>query len=227
LSNIETGATEPIVSLVLDQLGQPLTGKTNIKARVWRVSDGKFLDWSDMTFKVAGSVSQLLQAMAEVSATAAPGEYRTALDTSLIANPIADDTYMVTVVQDGVNGAANMPQVGEARVGQWVDKIGNVYSVLCSFSFNPTADRLEGVVWVESGNFVLNSPALGACEVRWFNRDGSLLFSMTDAAPDTQGFYKVEKQGPGLAKNQLYYAVASVVITGVGTVTGGKGNFTF
>lgn len=227
MSNIETGAVEPIASLVLDQLGQPVLGKTNIKARIWRVSDGKFLDWADMTFKVSGSVVQPLQAMSEVSATAAPGEYRTALDTSAITNPIADDTYMVTIVQDGANGAANVPQVGEVRVGQWVDKIGNAYSVLCSFSYNPTADRLDGLVWVESGNFVFNTPALGACEVRWYSKDGSLLFTITDAAPDAQGFYKVEKQGPGLAKNNIYYAVASVVIAGVGTVTGGKGNFTF
>lgn len=125
-----------------------------------------------------------------------------------------------------VNPGAIPPNTG-TYIKQILDGIGGSYQVLCTFSYNPDADRLEGIVWVESGNLVFNNAALDSCIVRWYDKDGVEQFSMSDATPDAQGFFKVEKQGPGLSKNQVYYATAEVVITGVGSVSGGKGNFTF
>lgn len=126
-----------------------------------------------------------------------------------------------------VNPGAVQPGAG-TYIKQILDALGGAtYQVLCTFSYNPTADRLEGIVWIESGSLVFNDASLGACTVRWYDKDGVEQFSMADASPDAQGFYKVEKQGPGLAKNQVYYATAEVAITGYGTVSGGKGNFTF
>lgn len=224
MSNIETGAVEPIVALVLDQLGQPLVGRTNIKARIWRFSDGEYLDWSDMTFRPAGAVATMLKQLLEVSPSASPGEYRYNLDTGSIANPTADDIYEVTVVQDGVNGAANLPQVGEIRVGQWADKISKrPYTVLQSYSYNPETGLLTGLAWVEHADLVLPTPT--SASISWYNADGNLLFTVTDAAPDAQGFFKVSRTIT-LSSNLSYYAVAQIVVPGVGTVSGGKGIFT-
>lgn len=114
-------------------------------------------------------------------------------------------------------------------IKQIIDLLGEKpsYVVLQTYSYNQTSDRLDGIVWVESGDIVFNSASLGACTVNWYDRGGVLQWSEVDAAPDTQGFYKIEKATPGLALDSLYYAVAEVEITGVGTISGGKGNFTF
>lgn len=136
---IQSGKKEPIVVLVLDQNGQELTGKTNIKIKIRRLSDGYFFDWSDNTFKAAAAVVALLQMLQEVSSLYSPGEYQlnkpghvNGFDTQTIVNPNSDDTYYVTGVEDGGSDASNMPMIGELKVGDYVDDI--------------TEDRLP-VVW--------------------------------------------------------------------------------
>lgn len=127
---IQTGQTEPIVALIIDVNGDELTGKTDIKIRIRRVSDGFYFDWSDDTFKAGGSVSQLLEVLSEVSATLSPGEYHLdtashvdGFDTSQIVNAADDDVYFVTAIQDGGTDAANVPMIGEIKVGSFVDDI--------------------------------------------------------------------------------------------------------
>lgn len=117
---IRTGDSEPITFLALDTSSLPLSGKTDIKARIWRASDSLFLDWSDMTFKAFGSVTQLLQVLSEIGST---GEYLYLLDTSVITNPTTDDAYQVTLLQDTGTDVANLPAVGELKIGQWVDEL--------------------------------------------------------------------------------------------------------
>lgn len=236
---VQSGATEPVEVLAVDSSRAGLVGLTNLKIRVRRLSDGKFLDWDDNVWKSTGIV-QLLETLTKVDDTNAPGRYQLAtashpngLDFSILSMPAAD-AVVVTALQDGSpQNAINFPQEGEIKVGDYVDHIDRAISsiathvVLCTFGFNSTSGALEGLVWVESGNLILNSGALGACTVRWRDKDGVLLFTMVDTAPDAQGFYKVEKAAPGLVSGRVYYATAEVVITGFGTVSGGKGNFTF
>lgn len=126
--NISTGDTETLnTEPVIDRYtGDLLTGLTNVKMKVRRISDDLMLDWSDYTFKVAGSVAQKLQTMTEVDATNFPGEYMADFDTGSITNATANDIYEVTVVEDGTEDAANLPQTGEIRVGHWVDQIGTI-----------------------------------------------------------------------------------------------------
>lgn len=127
---IQTGDKEPIVVMVFDLLGNPLPGKTNIKLKVYRRSDAKYYDWSDDTFKDAGAVVQLLVSLVEVSATYSPGEYNLdkaghvrGFNTATISNPVVDDVYFFTVVQDSGTDAENLPQVGQLRVGGALDDI--------------------------------------------------------------------------------------------------------
>lgn len=130
---IPTGSNEPVVVLVVDANGDPLTGKSDIKIQIRRRSNGEYFDWSDSTFKAYALVTSPLLTLVEVSAVASPGEYELdspglghdkGFDTSNIVNPLADDHYFVTAIQDGGSAdAANMPQIGEIRVGGIADSI--------------------------------------------------------------------------------------------------------
>lgn len=125
---IKTGAKEPIVVLIVDQNGDELTGLVDIKIKIRRGSDGFYLDWSDNNFKAFPT--QLLEALAEVSSVLSPGEYylNTAthvegFDTSTFVQLVDEEQYFVTAVQDGGSSAANVPQMGEIKVGGFVDDI--------------------------------------------------------------------------------------------------------
>lgn len=127
ITGIQHGNIEPIIVFAIGADGDPLPGKTDIKVKIRRQSDGKYFDWSDNTFKVGASVSQMLQALEEVQATYSPGEYRlntvvhvNGFNTSLVTNPISDDTYFVVADQDGGSDAVNLPQTGEIKVGTFV-----------------------------------------------------------------------------------------------------------
>lgn len=129
-ARIQTGQKEPIAVLVVDASGDELVGKTDIKIKIRRLSDGFYFDWSDNEFKVGGSVAQLLQALIEVSSMYSPGEYQLdtvdhvdGFDTSKIVNANDNDVYYVTAVQDGGSDAANAPFIGEILVGSYVDNI--------------------------------------------------------------------------------------------------------
>jgi len=221
---VPTGTVEPIVATALNQFRAFLVGKTSIKVKIWRLSNKDYLDWSDMTFRPGFLVSELYKTMTEVSQVFSPGEYIATFDTSAITNPIANDTYEVIVLQIGENDAANFPQVGELRVGQYLDELlAKPYVVLQSFSYNQVTGALTGIIWVEHGNLVyLTSTNL---TLSWFDKDGNLMFTETDAAPDAQGMFKISKL-VALLQDTSYYAVARVNVSGVGVVSGAKGIFT-
>jgi hypothetical protein len=280
-SRIQTGATEPIEVLVVDAFGDPLTGLTNIKVKIRRLSDGYFFDWSDNNFK--SNPTTLLQALTEIHAANFPGEYRLdtvdhvkGFDTSEIVNKAADDTYRVTVLQDPKVAAVPHLWIGEIKEGDWVDFFDQAISdnatpaevkaelvamgldhlvsvnpgivppaagtyirqildkltaaqthfLEMSFSYDPIADSFTGNAWLESGNMVV--VASGAIVLDIYDQDRTLMFSMSDAAPDAGGVFKVTKAAPtGLVKNRSYYAEATVTLpAAAGTVKGIKGMFT-
>jgi len=103
-SEIEVGATEPII------ISTGKTGQT-VTIRICRHSDGFYLDWSDDTFKVVGSVVTLNQALTEKDATNAPGVYTLAsvshpsgLDTSILGlDASVDDLLIVIPTATGPN----------------------------------------------------------------------------------------------------------------------------
>lgn len=224
MSDIETGSVEPIVALVLDQFGVPIIMSHTIKARVWRVSDGEHLDWSDMMFRPAVDVITPYKALDEVDRDASPGEYRLDLDTGAILNPTPNDIYEVTVIQDSEDTPANLPQVGEIRVGKWVDKVGqSTYQVNQSYSYDPATQALTGLIWAERAGLIVGAPT--SATISWYDADGTHLFTSADPGPDAQGFFKIAKT-IALDYNRSYYSIAQITIPGAGVVSGGKGIFT-
>jgi hypothetical protein len=122
-SVITQGEKEPVAVLVVDEYGNTLTGKTDIKIFVRRTSDNFYYDWTDDTFKVGASVAQLHQPLIEVSAAFSPGQYILStvghvdgFDTATIVNPNSDDRYVITAIQDGGADANNVPLINELRV---------------------------------------------------------------------------------------------------------------
>lgn len=127
ISATQERRTEPIMVMVLDYLHRPLTAKADLRIRIERISDRNYLDWSDNTFKPGASVVSMFQVLEEVSATYSPGWYRLntlahahGFNIGLITNPIERDTYIVTAVQQPGTDAANLPQIGEIKVGNFV-----------------------------------------------------------------------------------------------------------
>jgi len=127
-ARIKTGEKEPIIVMVVDSVDQPMTGLTNVKIKVRRTSDNFYLDWSDNEFKA--SPTQLLQELDEVSSALSPGEYYLntpthvdGFDTSTLGPTQPIESYVVTAVMDGGGDAANMPQIGEIKMGGFVDDV--------------------------------------------------------------------------------------------------------
>lgn len=116
--SIPTGTSPTLeVAPLLDATSTLKTGVA-VKAKVRRQSDGFVFDWSDSTFKVVGSVIQLLSAdFTEVDAVNFPGEYSLLFDLASYAGLLAQDVYEVTVIESGTTDVVNLPQTGEVRVG--------------------------------------------------------------------------------------------------------------
>ncbi|MEE9395199.1 MAG: hypothetical protein V3W41_22130 [Planctomycetota bacterium] len=122
-TRIVQGDTEPIIAMVVDGVGGPVSGAT-ITTRVQRLSDNFFFDWADDTFKVFGSVGSPDQALTEFTNQAAIYRLDTAthdegLDTGAITNVTADDIYIATFDVTAPVGAVG-PGPIEIKVDQWV-----------------------------------------------------------------------------------------------------------
>lgn len=139
---IGTGDLEELqVGPLIDRYtGDFVTGLTNVKAKIRRLSDDKAFDWSDSTFKDSGSVTTLAKVMTEVDSTNFPGEYQTDFNTGAITNPNTDDIYEVTVIEDGTSTVVNLPQAGEIRVGDWVDDIDSIQTAVNALNNISIAD---------------------------------------------------------------------------------------
>jgi hypothetical protein len=127
---IQADDIEPIVVLALDDLRDPVTGKTDVKLKIYRKYDDYFLDWDDNQFKPAVSVTTLTLQMEEVNAVYAPGEYRLnygahikGFNPASITNAQSEDVYFFIAIQDGGTDVANLPQVGQIRVGGYIDAL--------------------------------------------------------------------------------------------------------
>ena len=129
-AQIASGEKEPIVATIVDSTGEPLPSLTDIKIQVRRNSDGYYLDWSDNLFKT--SPTTMYQALTEISATNNKGQYKlntathvNGFDTATLTSPLPNEIYYFTLIQDGGITAANVPQMGELRVGGDLDIIIN------------------------------------------------------------------------------------------------------
>ena len=127
IQQVQTGATKLIqiyVSAVAG--GAALTGATDLFVRVRRQSDGKILDWADMTFKAAAWTDKE-HLLAELDAANLPGVYAYALNTTSIVTLVANDIYQFYYFQTpGVS--AIMPVPNAIEMGKWLDNIDGAIS---------------------------------------------------------------------------------------------------
>jgi hypothetical protein len=100
-----------------------VTGKTDLYVRIYRDSDGFYLDWDDDTFQSSGWTT-LNKLLSEVDATNFPGLYEVTggWDTSAIVNATADDNYLVLPLQTPGTDVV-IPGPVEIKSGQWVDTL--------------------------------------------------------------------------------------------------------
>jgi hypothetical protein len=103
---------EPIEIFVTDSSGAPISGMTDLYSSIRRKSDGRWLDFSDNTFKVSGWTSRR-QLMAEFDPSLSPGFYRFVFDTSSF---VSSDTYVISIEQVPPSVFPRIV-VGELRVG--------------------------------------------------------------------------------------------------------------
>ena len=128
MNTIRTGDTEQLQVYATTASGAPLTGATDLYVRVWRKSDGFFLDWNDMTFKSAGWTT-LNGLLTQVNATNLAGVYQRALATGSITNHVTDDEFVIYPLQTpGTN--ARLPSPGNLIVGQWRDQVDTTFDKL-------------------------------------------------------------------------------------------------
>ncbi len=200
--HIQTGAKEPIEVMAVDPLRTRLTGLTNLKLKIRRVSTGEYFDWNDNHFKLAPA--QLMETLVPVDPTRSPGEYKLnnaihvdGFDTNVIVNPNDDDVYRVAVVQDGLpQNAANFPQIGEIKVGGWVDYIDQLISdnatpaevlqALRDFGLDHLVSVNPGIVPPAAGTYIrqildrqtelLNRPVIYSLQQNWsYNKTTDVL----------------------------------------------------
>lgn len=118
VSQIRAGDTEPIQASIVGWSGDPLTGKSDISVSIRRNSDGLTYDWDDAAWKAFSACVEPRRAMSEVDGANYPGEY-----SEVFTSPTGDDIYQVSVDQVPRTDAANVPQSGEIRAGQWAGTI--------------------------------------------------------------------------------------------------------
>jgi hypothetical protein len=136
---VQTNGKVPIAAAIVDGSREKLSGLTDLKLYVVRLSDHYQLDWSDQTFKdptTISAVNRLLN-IYELDATSDPGFYQIntldhpggLFDFSKPTNKATGDTYRFHLIQDSTpQSAANTPQIGEVIEGDWLDFIDQAIS---------------------------------------------------------------------------------------------------
>lgn len=77
-------------------------------------------------------------------------------------------------------------------------------------SYDETGDQLRIDTWLlRRGAQVLT---VTACEVRVYDADDNLLFTLTDSAPDGQGVFRMVKTAPGLVENVNYSCAVKITL---------------
>lgn len=146
-TRIQNGQSERIEVLALvDSSGNPLTGLSNVNLAIRRVSDGCWLDFFDNTFKTSGWTTRQAT-MAEIDAINDAGKYRYDFNTS----GFADDTYEMRA---DCSSAANFPQIGELKVGGYVDEISDTWRIVKNkLTIDEANSKLQ--LWDDAGTAVL------------------------------------------------------------------------
>ncbi len=100
----------------------------------------------------------------------------------------------------------------------------DILTVKQTYAFDKAGDALAGLLWLEAGDGSIVTPTSVSVSVR--DVDNTVLFTMTDAGPDAQGFFKVTQAAPGFTSGFVFKAVATMQVPVVGPLTSGYGMFT-
>lgn len=119
-TRVQTGTVERIEVLLLDASNDPVTS-ASVTLKIRRKSDGKF--WNGTNFQVNGVALNMI----EVDSVNEPGKYYYSFDTSTLD---ADEYYFRADSEDGTN----VPQIGEMKVGGFVDYLDKAISEIKSSS---------------------------------------------------------------------------------------------
>lgn len=112
---IQNGQTERIEIIALDTSGDAVNSLSNILLGIRRISDDQWLDFNDNTFKASGWSSRQT-VMTEFDAANDSGKYKYTFNSS----GFNDDDYQF---RSECASASNFPQLGELKVGGYVDNI--------------------------------------------------------------------------------------------------------
>jgi hypothetical protein len=132
-TRIQNGQTERIEVIALDVSGDAVNSLTNVLLGIRRISDDQWLDFNDNTFKVSGWSSRQT-VMTEFDATYDSGKYKYTFNSS----GFSDDTYQF---RSECVSASNFPQLGEVKVGDYVDNLDALISASVNIT-NSAADLL-------------------------------------------------------------------------------------
>jgi hypothetical protein len=107
-------ATEPLV----DDSSPPVSvsGLSDVRLSVWRLSDGYYLNWNSNTFEASVINNDRLLTLTERDGATDPGVYEvvSGIDTGSWTNALDSDFYRLRVDQAG-GDADNIPMTGEFR----------------------------------------------------------------------------------------------------------------
>lgn len=145
-TRIQNGQTERIEVLALDSSGNPVNSISNILLGIRRISDDQWLDFNDNTFKSSGWSSRQV-IMAEFDTSNDLGKYRYTFNSS----GFSDDTYQL---RSDSTSASNFPQIGELKVGNFVDFL----DTFISSSTGATPTQVNSEVQAVFDLAILGSP---------------------------------------------------------------------
>lgn len=126
MKTIQTGDTEKIESLFVDELEQPIVSANPILS-IRRQSDNKYYDGVSFT-----SVFSKLT-MDEIDSVNQPGQYQFTFNTQ----GFNQNTYEMTSI---LTGSMNQPQIGELVVGGFVDNLNKPISAIGDGGGGTTVD---------------------------------------------------------------------------------------
>lgn len=148
---IEKGEVESINAYVVDSIGSPLPGKTDLYVRVRR-TNGDLLDWNDMSFKPSAWVL-LDQSLAEADAIETPGIYELVggFNSAAIAGLSETEDLLFIITQaPGVDAVLPNPVELQVRPGA-----GSL-----------TPDNIASAVWEAQQSAYLTPGSMGASIAR-------------------------------------------------------------
>lgn len=75
-------------------------------------------------------------------------------------------------------------------------------------AYDDTGNILRMSIFGERLGATVLSPV--SCQVNWYNPDGTLLFTVSDSSPDSQGIFQIIRTSTTLLKETAYYVVVTV-----------------